>query len=48
MGGQSERNGSQNGLAEQLGADPDEIHVVSPFMGGAFGSRGSLTPAHRA
>jgi xanthine dehydrogenase YagR molybdenum-binding subunit len=30
-------------LAEQLSVDPDKIHVVSPFMGGAFGSRGSLT-----
>jgi hypothetical protein len=25
-------------LAEQLSVDPDKIHVVSPFMGGAFGS----------
>jgi xanthine dehydrogenase YagR molybdenum-binding subunit len=29
--------------AEQLGIDPQKIHVVSPFIGGAFGSRGSLT-----
>jgi xanthine dehydrogenase YagR molybdenum-binding subunit len=41
--------GSQNvtglkyGLAEQLGIDPDKIRVVSPYIGGAFGSRGSLT-----
>lgn len=35
--------GFKNGLAEQLGIAPDKIHVVSPFIGGAFGSRGSLT-----
>jgi xanthine dehydrogenase YagR molybdenum-binding subunit len=41
--------GSQNvtgfkyGLAEQLGIEPDKIHIVSPYIGGAFGSRGSLT-----
>ena len=35
--------GLKNGLAEQLGIEPEKIHVVSPFIGGAFGSRGSLT-----
>src|SRR5438105_4963766 len=35
--------GLKNGLAEQLGIDPEKINVVSPFIGGAFGSRGSLT-----
>jgi xanthine dehydrogenase YagR molybdenum-binding subunit len=35
--------GFQNGLAEQLGIDPSRIHIISPFVGGAFGSRGSLT-----
>ncbi len=35
--------GFKNGLALQLGISPDSIHVVSPFVGGAFGSRGSLT-----
>jgi xanthine dehydrogenase YagR molybdenum-binding subunit len=35
--------GLKNGLAEQLGMDPDKIRVVSPFIGGAFGSRGSMT-----
>ncbi len=35
--------GFKNGLAIQLGISPDVIHVVSPFVGGAFGSRGSLT-----
>ena len=35
--------GFKNGLAQQLGMSADDIHVVSPFIGGAFGSRGSLT-----
>jgi len=35
--------GFKNGLAEQLHMSPDDIRVVSPFVGGAFGSRGSLT-----
>src|SRR4029077_18638313 len=35
--------GLKNGLAEQLGIDPEKIRVVSPFIGGAFGARGSLT-----
>jgi xanthine dehydrogenase YagR molybdenum-binding subunit len=35
--------GFKNGLAKQLNMPVDDIHVVSPFVGGAFGSRGSLT-----
>jgi xanthine dehydrogenase YagR molybdenum-binding subunit len=41
--------GSQNvsgykwGLAQQLGIPADDIQIISPFVGGAFGSRGSLT-----
>lgn len=35
--------GFKNGLAEQLGIPADNIHTVSHFVGGAFGSRGSLT-----
>ncbi|HLJ19259.1 MAG TPA: xanthine dehydrogenase family protein molybdopterin-binding subunit, partial [Stellaceae bacterium] len=35
--------GYKNGLADQLGIDPDRIRVISPYIGGAFGSRGSLT-----
>jgi xanthine dehydrogenase YagR molybdenum-binding subunit len=35
--------GLKHGLAEQLGIDPDKVHVVSPFIGGAFGARGSVT-----
>ena len=35
--------GFKNGLAEQLGIEPGKVHVISPYIGGAFGSRGSLT-----
>src|SRR5207247_2164826 len=35
--------GLKHGVAEQLAIDPDKVHVVSPFVGGAFGARGSLT-----
>jgi xanthine dehydrogenase YagR molybdenum-binding subunit len=35
--------GFKHGLAEQLGIAPERIHVVSPYVGGAFGSRGALT-----
>jgi xanthine dehydrogenase YagR molybdenum-binding subunit len=35
--------GFKNGLAGQLGIKVEDIHIVSPFAGGAFGSRGSLT-----
>jgi xanthine dehydrogenase YagR molybdenum-binding subunit len=35
--------GLKNGLAEQLGIEPDKMHVISPCIGGAFGSRGSMT-----
>jgi xanthine dehydrogenase YagR molybdenum-binding subunit len=35
--------GFKNGLALQLGISPDDVHTISPFVGGAFGSRGSLT-----
>ena len=30
-------------IAEQLQIDPDNVHVVSPFVGGAFGSKGAVT-----
>jgi xanthine dehydrogenase YagR molybdenum-binding subunit len=32
----------QHGLAKQLKLWPSKIRVISPFIGGAFGSRGSL------
>ncbi len=35
--------GFKYGLVAQLGMSPDDIHIVSPFVGGPFGSRGSLT-----
>jgi xanthine dehydrogenase YagR molybdenum-binding subunit len=36
--------GLKNGLAQQLGIDPEKVHVISPFVGGAFGGKGALTP----
>jgi xanthine dehydrogenase YagR molybdenum-binding subunit len=35
--------GFKNGLAKQLGMKPEDVRVISHFVGGAFGSRGSLT-----
>ncbi|HEX3865119.1 MAG TPA: molybdopterin cofactor-binding domain-containing protein, partial [Gemmatimonadaceae bacterium] len=32
----------QHGLAKQLGISAKDIRIISPFIGGAFGSRGSL------
>jgi xanthine dehydrogenase YagR molybdenum-binding subunit len=34
----------QNGLARQLGIDPAQIEVISPYAGGAFGQKNSLQP----
>jgi xanthine dehydrogenase YagR molybdenum-binding subunit len=36
--------GLKNGVAEQLGIDPDKVRVINPYVGGAFGSKGSMTP----
>lgn len=36
-------NNLKFGLAEQLGIDADGIRVLSPYVGGAFGSKGFLT-----
>lgn len=36
--------GLKNGVAEQLGIDADKVRVVNPYVGGGFGSRGSMTP----
>jgi xanthine dehydrogenase YagR molybdenum-binding subunit len=36
--------GLKNGVAQRLGIDADKVHVVSRFVGGAFGSRGAMTP----
>jgi xanthine dehydrogenase YagR molybdenum-binding subunit len=37
-------HGLKHGVAEQLGMLPDNIRVISPFVGGAFGSKASVTP----
>jgi xanthine dehydrogenase YagR molybdenum-binding subunit len=36
--------GLKNGVANRLGIDADRVHVVSPYVGGAFGSKGTMTP----
>jgi xanthine dehydrogenase YagR molybdenum-binding subunit len=36
--------GLKNGIAEQLGIAPRDVEAKSPFVGGAFGSKGSITP----
>jgi xanthine dehydrogenase YagR molybdenum-binding subunit len=36
--------GLKNGVAEQLGIDADKVRVVNAYVGGAFGSKGSMTP----
>jgi xanthine dehydrogenase YagR molybdenum-binding subunit len=35
--------GLKNGVAEQLGIDASKVRVVSRYVGGAFGSKGSVT-----
>ncbi|WP_245572866.1 xanthine dehydrogenase family protein molybdopterin-binding subunit [Lichenihabitans psoromatis] len=35
--------GIKNGLAAQLGIDASQVRVISPYIGGAFGSKGGLT-----
>ena len=36
--------GLKNSVAERLGIDPGKVHTVSHFVGGAFGSKGTMTP----
>jgi xanthine dehydrogenase YagR molybdenum-binding subunit len=36
--------GLKNSAAQRLAAEPDKIEVASPFVGGAFGSKTSMTP----
>ncbi|MGH6790582.1 MAG: xanthine dehydrogenase family protein molybdopterin-binding subunit [Pseudolabrys sp.] len=36
--------GLKNGVAKKLGIKSDNVHAVSHFVGGAFGSKGQLTP----
>jgi xanthine dehydrogenase YagR molybdenum-binding subunit len=35
--------GWKNGLAKLLGIDPANVRIVSPYIGGAFGSKGPMT-----
>jgi xanthine dehydrogenase YagR molybdenum-binding subunit len=35
--------GLKYGVAEQLGIDPRDVRTISPFVGGAFGSKGTVT-----
>ena len=37
-------HGLKNGVAEQLDIDPDKVRVINAYVGGAFGSKGSMTP----
>jgi xanthine dehydrogenase YagR molybdenum-binding subunit len=36
--------GLKNGVATRLGVSPDNVRAVSHFVGGAFGSKGTMTP----
>ena len=36
--------GLKASVAQKLGIDPANVHVVSPFVGGAFGSKAQLSP----
>jgi xanthine dehydrogenase YagR molybdenum-binding subunit len=36
--------GLKYGVAEQLDIDPDKVRVINAYVGGAFGSKGSVTP----
>ena len=37
-------HGLKHGVAEQLGIDADKVRVINSYVGGAFGSKGSMTP----
>jgi xanthine dehydrogenase YagR molybdenum-binding subunit len=36
--------GLKNAVAERLAIDPEKVRTVSHFVGGAFGSKGAMTP----
>ena len=36
--------GLRNSVAQRLGIAPEKVHVVSHYVGGAFGSKGTMTP----
>jgi xanthine dehydrogenase YagR molybdenum-binding subunit len=37
-------HGLRNAVAQQLDIDADKVRVINAYVGGAFGSKGSLTP----
>src|SRR5215468_3503800 len=37
-------HGLKNAVAQRLGIEPDKVRVTSQYVGGAFGSRGNMTP----
>ena len=37
-------SGLKNTVAQKLGISPEKVHVVSPFVGGAFGSKSQFSP----
>jgi xanthine dehydrogenase YagR molybdenum-binding subunit len=37
-------HGLKNAVAQQLDIDADKVRVINSYVGGAFGSKGSLTP----
>jgi xanthine dehydrogenase YagR molybdenum-binding subunit len=36
--------GIKNALAKKMGIEPEKVRAVSPYVGGAFGSKGQFTP----
>jgi xanthine dehydrogenase YagR molybdenum-binding subunit len=36
--------GTQHGLAKALGMRPDDVRVISPYVGGAFGAKATIMP----
>ncbi len=36
--------GVKNTVAKKLDISPDKVHAISPFVGGAFGSKGQFSP----
>lgn len=36
--------GLQHGLAEEIKVDPNRVRTLSPFIGGAFGGKATITP----
>ena len=36
--------GLKNGIAKAMDVTPDKVTVINPFVGGAFGSKGIMTP----